>query len=327
MEEKKQQENDEIVREPDIDKESCQQDEKACSEEKVETTENDKSAEERADSDDNENKINIREAIGKEVTWTAIAALGGAAIVIWNIIRYTFLWASSFVLYTETNVPIYLLEQRKNVGFTNFYLAYFTALILIMIISYTKYNFLSKEKSDRLYKWFRKTDKPAMIVFGLLIVICSIIKKSSLDRDLLNKIEYIANHIFLLFLGYVLPFYSSLYIVSLGCTCNELRELNKYGKLIEEIKEVYKSIKIAITVLICLIIVCFFYMCATNPYQLIDQYNRIIIADLGEHYIVQETLYDKNKKMLMADNSFYYVIDAADEKVSILRSFYKAKKQ
>ncbi len=62
-----------------------------------------------------------------------------------------------------------------------------------------------------------------------------------------------------------------------------------------------------------------------NTYQLVDQDNRIIVADLGEHYIVQETQYDKNKRELIVDNSFYYVIDATDEKVKIFRGLYTPK--
>ena len=378
MEDKKQQENDEIVREPETDKESCQQDAKECSEEKVETTENDKSAEEtvdpegtnpdgitessdqnkkpedalnnRADHDvsDDENKINIREVLGKEVTWAAIAALGGAAIVIWNIIRYIFIWGSSFSLYLTTNVPIYLLEQRKNVGFTNFYLVYFTSLIVIMIISFTKYDFLPRIKIQTLTKLIK-------ILYILLLFISAIwflnllILRHTPDMDLANKIEYCILCILMFIVSYIIPFMQMIIILTFGRkpgTCKNSVNIDrvmyffkKYYKdknpdketidLDTELKQLSKStwmlVGIFCTMAFLLMIYAFIFWGTINTYQLVDQDNRIIVADLGEHYIVQETQYDKNKRKLIVDNSFYYVIDATDEKVKIFRGLYTPK--
>lgn len=385
MKEKKQQENDEIVREPETDKKSCQQDVKECSEEKVETTENDKSAEETIDSegmnpdgttkkitessdqnsksedtlnnqdrrevsDDGDIKKKIHEMLGKEVTWTAVAALGGAIIVIWNIIRYIFIWVSSFLLYTITNVPRYLLEQRKNVGFTNLYLAYFTALIVIMIISFTKYNILPEEMAESLQKFLQKIVKPYIIIVILSLVGFFFLIKCDTYSDLMYIIGYYYVHVDLFLLGYVTPFIYMLVALSLGFERYQLRKLDSlvdgllyfYKKDIEnknpnkEIEDWFKALKeqpeksnntfkatkkLSVHI-ICVMIFCSFFMCSINTYQLVDQYNRVIVADLGEHYIVQEAQYDTSKKKLIVDNSFYYVIDADGEKVSMIRAFY-----
>ena len=55
----------------------------------------------------------------EEVTWTAVAAIGGAAIVFWNVIKYIIILYNSFMLYGKTNVPMYLLVMRRNISFSS----------------------------------------------------------------------------------------------------------------------------------------------------------------------------------------------------------------
>ena len=76
----------------------------------------------------------------EDVTWTAIAAIGGAAIVFWNVIKYILILNNSFKLYVKTNVPMYLLVMRRNISFSDAYIFYLTVIAIIYCFVGTKYN-------------------------------------------------------------------------------------------------------------------------------------------------------------------------------------------
>ena len=354
MEEKKIQEEKESIPEFDQDKEPFQENEKVNSEEEIvgnedkktteeSTGENDKAEDgtqsEAREKDTSEKVVSIsalRNMFGKEVTWAAVAALGGAAIVIWNIIRYIFLLCSSYIVHSITKVPIYLLMIRRNVGFTDGYIFYGTIIVLCTLINPLRFlNIRVRKKIAEVISFC------SMIVF-LIASYCIV---GDGDSIFLGYEELIKLKIIFVYISPVvlMPFVDQLYLA------NELYNLRKRKKPVKHEKATAKSqgmmseekkqnqrgndlligisvikkyitserkIPLVIHLFCYVIVIILLIMIRLMPTEgLLDQYGRFIVADLGEQYIVQPATYDYNNHLLMLDTSRYYVVDSGNESI------------
>lgn len=344
MEEKKKQENDDTVHEADT--KPCQQDEKACSEEKAETTENDKPMEETTDLDDDENKIDLREVIGKEVTWAAVAALGGAAIAIWNIIRYVFLLFSSYMMHSKTKVPIYLLMMRRNVGFTDGYVFFATIIALCTLTN--PFRFLNSKVRGALGA-FSSVLEYVLIIFLFLYLI--FYDNHVFRIAILFKLKSVICYIFPLYIPLSIDYIEfqkeriliqkaekhESVIVESNTESSEKHKIKTFGsiekmfwfrKIVDFLfdEPVYSDKKntpreriCLMTILVTLIFLGCMSFSSAQTEGLLDQDGRYVVADLGEQYIVQSAAYDSDKYKLTVDTSRYYVIDSNNESVEVIR--------
>ena len=343
--------------------EPCPENETPCSEEPVQEKEDNKSVKETKvdkSNPDNENDSHasengligkvfssktIKGMVGKEVTWAAIAAIGGAAIVIWNIIRYTFLLFSSYIMHIWTRVPIYLLMMRKNTSFTDGYIFYVTIIVLFLIANPVKYASLK----SRVFLYIIST----IIVMGaVMCLVLSSLLSSTVNPGLSifrPETYFITNNYQTdyktgLFLRYLcllfMPFDAIHLLLSV-----EIRKTLKSDEPVVSEEHISKSNKkfkrklliklfeitsdsssasyyanIAFRAFVSLLLFAMMLLCAALPMEgLLDQDGRYIVADLGEQYIVQTASYEQEKYELALDNSRYYVIDSNKETVEVIR--------
>lgn len=340
MKEKRKHEENKSIPELDQDKEPCQRNEKALSEGQVETTENDKSEEntqnmtkemntnspakqesnsyEKRNKTDGENtkkdkkreiknifkKIDFWEIIGQEATWTAIAAIGGGALFIWNAIRYIFLFTSSFGLHHSTNVPIYLLMMRKNVNFSDAYLFYLTSIVIFFLIDPIR--FVVKKKAYRVL----------LSVVGITVIVLTTVYAFMvvINPDIMYR-YYDETYFFYCF---ITPL-CTLLIPNMSLGVRFFKRIVA-GKKFDDYESIFlKYDKRSIGFLrICSFFGCGIFiglLMSLQVYALLDQNNRYIVADLGERFIVQEASYDRNTHDLVVDTSRYYIIDSNNESV------------
>lgn len=338
--------------------EPCPENETPCSEEPVQEKEDNKSVKETKvdkSNPDNENDSHasengligkafssktIKGMVGKEVTWAAIAAIGGAAIVIWNIIRYTFLLFSSYIMHLWTRVPIYLLMMRKNTSFTDGYIFYVTIIVLFLIANPVKY---ASMKSRILLHKVCSTIVFVMSVVFLLVLFTTPSAVSALFKP---EVYGITRDKTIMWMKYYFSFYSPLFIVRylIRESTNtidmdepvvpeeHIAKSKKESKKKRQIK-LFKRIKkffglfstssiitnTAPRVFVSLLILTSILLLATLPTEgLLDQNSRFIVADLGEQYIVQTASYEQEEYRLILDTSRYFVIDSNKETVEVI---------
>lgn len=345
MKEKRKPKENKSIPERDQYKELCQENEKALSEGQVETTENDKSEEntqnmtkemntdsptkqesnssEKCNKTDGENakqnkkrepenilkKLNFWKIIEKEVTWTAIAAIGAGALFIWNAIRYIFLFTSSFVLHQGTNVPIYLLMMRKNVNFTDASLFYLTFIVIFFLIDPIR--FIVKKKAYRFL----------LSIVGLIVIVLSSVYGFMIifNPDIIYR--YYDEIYF--FTCFILPLFALLFRNSVSVIISYMNShiisciAEEEPDFLVKIFRMSNRWMINIMRIYCLLAcsICIGSVMSVQAYALLDQNNRYIVADLGERFIVQEADYDRNTKTLVVDTSRYYIIDSNNESV------------
>ncbi len=335
------------------DNEPCLQSEKASSEAQGQKNEDNKPIEEtkadqaktnhETDSQASENGIMdkavslnaIQGMISKEVTWVAIAAIGGAVIVIWNIIRYSFLLVSSYIMHMITKVPIYLLMMRKNIGFTDGYIFYGTIIVLFLITNPLKY---ASKKVQRIIE----NTCNAFITAVLLVLICMMLledwfgidfysgffSQNNTQIQLLQAVKYMYTLILpmllpLLFIDTVIqedPMVESnkKHRIKQMTWVKYLEKiLNKPSECLMKLKE-YRLPFWARMWLAFIIAMAWMFLAAQPVEGLLDQDGRFIVADLGDQYIVQPAVYDRDKYTLTIDTSRYYVIDSGKESVEVI---------
>ena len=338
--------------------EPCPENETPCSEEPVQEKEDNKSVKETKvdkSNPDNENDSHasengligkafssktIKGMVGKEVTWAAIAAIGGAAIVIWNIIRYTFLLFSSYIMHLLTRVPIYLLMMRKNTSFTDGYIFYVTIIVLFLIANPVKY---ASMKSRIL---LRKVCSTIVFVMSVVFLLVLFTTPSAVSALFKLEVDGITSYKTMMWAKYYLSFYGPLviaqYLIRESTNTidmdepvvqeEHIAESNKESKRKIQIK-LFKRIKkffdlfspssitnTAPRVFVSLLILTLILFNATLTTEgLLDQNSRFIVADLGEQYIVQTASYEQEEHTLILDTSRYFVIDSNKETVEVIK--------
>ena len=330
MEEKKIQEEKESIPEIDQDKEPFQENEKVNSEEEIVGNEDKKTMEESTDENDkadddtqSEAKENdtsekvlsisaLRKMFGKEVTWAAVAALGGAAIVIWSIIRYFLLLFSSYVLHSKTKVPIYLLMMRRNVGFIDSCVFHVTIITLCIIMN--PYHLLN-EKARTVITYIIKCIRVIMailtgLIIGLIIIVIlyRIITIDNGGDDLITFLDVVR----LVFVPLLIPGIM-IYIIF---NFQNIIDLEPGKPILQTRVGLLLLLKTIFFIVIMSLLV---VLESSTDEVLLDQDGRVIVADLGEQYIVQSAVYERDKNKLTIDNSRYYVVDSCNESVEVIR--------
>lgn len=276
--------------------------------------------------------------LGEEVTWTAVAAIGGAIIVLWNIIRYIFTFCSSLHLYYMTKVPLYLLMMRKNQSFTEIDLLYATILVLVMVFSFTSLNRLSFDKARRLLMI-------SLILTGFFSFL-SILLMHQLFSDIKTN-KYLLLVIVKYTNEYFLPGAYTLVTIGLGASYKESKNIQLLGSTLlgkfreeviaylknefahpeEHLEDLFNYQKrisknnlilrkvypwfLGFVIFLCL------HGATITTHCLIDQDNRYVVADLGEVYIVQDTVIDEDNDLISLKTDSYYIIDSKNEQITI----------
>ena len=262
----------------------------------------------------------LRNMIGQDVTWTAIATLGGAAIVFWNTIKYIIILNSSYSLYRITRVPMYLLVMRKNTSFTDAYIFYLTVLALMICFSYTKYNVFPVISEKYL---------ELMLLLMLLFVAFVPMTLYHFFPEYWFLIQEIVNFLF--------PLYLVIFLYFAGATQSphsiyeenddeiEDEEDEEDEEVEDSFYEAYvrrtKRLKLLSHILAIIFAITFILQSTSEDYYyLIDQQDRFIVADLGDRYIVQDAVYTSDERILHIDNSHYYNIDSSNETIRIIEN-------
>ena len=250
----------------------------------------------------------------EEVTWTAVAAIGGAAIVFWNVIKYIIILYNSFMLYGKTNVPMYLLVMRRNISFSDAYIFYLTAIAIFYCFAGTKYNPFPKIKGKYL------------IPMGAIFLLIMIFFQSSINLFHLEKYRY-----FIRGLGdYLFPLLAIIIVFFYTANENNTQfykkidaddEINGFYKELEKnMNSMNRILFFGQLIIIISAIGLVLSSTAVNHYYQIDQDNRLIVADLGERYIVVDTDYKIDEQVLYIDNSHYNSIDSSFETVRVIEN-------
>ena len=249
-------------------------------------------------------EVFLKKVLQDDLSWEGVAAIGTSSIIIWNIIRYLFRWGDSVVLSHFTKVPAYLLFMRKNQNFSDFYIVYPT-IIMIFIIAVD----IKPQLSKKLPGLSLRAVVLIEIFFVLALVFITI-------ADFLTG-KYISSHFYLNTLFCVR--YSYRFIAPLLVLLIEAGKMDVELEVLGMIRPLVVCYKIVMLFGIYLISI---FAGAFDSYHLFDQNDRVIVADLGSQYIVQDARFDVNTGNLYVFNSDYYIIDSTNENVKIIRGVY-----
>lgn len=234
----------------------------------------------------NKNKLNfLKKLFNNKIMWTAIATICGAIVIVWNIIKYVFILFSSYLLFRKTNVPVYLLMQRKNLSFTDAYVIYATIVTVLMMFTFTGFAPIKRVGRKKLLFW-------ASIALAFLVV--------------LNLIKVVITHGQVVIFTHFLNTFIVSYLAPLLITIAMFLAGNLNYKS-DNLKFAFKWIEVA------LLIILFLFGASNSSYCLLDQDNRFIVADLGESYVVQDVVTDN--EYLYLDTSCYSIVDSTNETV------------
>ena len=245
--------------------------------------------------------------------WTSLASVGAFIIIIWNILKYLYVLIDSLSLQSIVHVPLYLLMSRKNLRFTDLELAFSTFILFLIIFTYTSYNpmafFLKKGKENGhpfLPALLLVIILTALIIFAYLLVI----------PDFPFAVKQVVSSILSLsFLGLVA--YRKYFSQNFKLTQNQI------------IHAILCSLELIVIVFILFLLL---PECPYNPSLLfsstpgeimIDQNNNVIVADLGDQYIIQDATLDIINHQINIDTSHYSRINNAGEIVST--KYFSAK--
>ena len=288
----------------------------------------------------------LKKLLGEEVTWSAIAAIGGALIIIWNIFRYFFSFISSVRLYLLHNIPLYLLMKRHNMPFSDMILLIYTILFIIIIVSFTEYNPYLKMKDKTINRFFLLVTIVGLLGIGFFLFF-------RIYRHEHPEINHLSSVFERGLFGYTYPFLFVPYILLFGK--KYIFAKNQYKHISEKVsidrkeriktwkqkhmfpeefdeyylkqKDVFSTVvTIAEHFRVLIFAVCLLFTLdsTTTPFEYyIDQKNRIIIADLGEQYIVQDAKYTQENEAILIDISHYYVIDSSGENLRKVVAHYR----
>lgn len=324
----------------------------------------------------------LRKMLGDQVIWGGIAAIGGALIAIWNILRYILTFLSSFFRHLQTNVPVYLLMKGSDHGITDVRLFLSTALVIIIILTFTYpipvpkrmityFTFISgmfstfvilimsaiyfddikmlepRYYNDPIIRIFIKTDDSIILylLFAclMLTIIISGIQYTSTKKEFYSiKNKYLSLQGRVSAISQEYRAIKKLYLDNkeLEATTDnpvyyELIEKRKavlsHGQRQKDIAQMLYSSgnelrrnKKGTLPLIVYTVIFFILITYHSPYYLIDQNNRIIIADLGDQYVVQEAVIDNGRGIIAVDNTNFSIVNSVNENIKV--SKYKLNK-